>query len=222
MSTFIRILVVLNFSFMYHIYTLSCPTTNDVKYVGITVNIKDRYCNHLNQLDGSPKANWISELLAENKKPIMSIVDFATSKKQALSIESKLIVSYLKSNTNILNVVYQRMYYKFDLEGNLVDVLQGTRQNEFSLKTNRYTYKGFVYNTENVFPYWKIEAQKEGRSVQKKKIMQFTKQGEYVATFDGVREAGKLTNIDHRSISANATNRRPSAGGYVWKYETKN
>lgn len=221
MSTIIRIFVILNFIFMYHIYTLSCPTTNDVKYVGMTTNLKSRYFNHLHQFDGSPKSNWIVELLAEDKKPIMSIVDYAETKKQALSIESRLILQEINKGTNLLNQVYQRMYYKFDLQGNLVDILQGTRQENFSLKAHRYTCGGFVYNTENVFPSWKLEAKKKGMSVQKKKIMQFTKQGEYVATFDGVREAGKLTSIDHRSISANATNRRPSAGGYVWKYETK-
>jgi len=206
---------------MYSIYTLSCPTTNDVKYIGITTNIKTRYFNHLNQFDGSDKANWVKELLSNNQKPIMSIIDYRDNKKDALKRESELICKYLSDGVSILNSVYQKFYYKFDLNGNLVDIVQGTRQDNLFLKINRHTYNGFVYNTENVFPIWKLEARDKGRSVNKKEIEQYTKDGIFVKSFDGVREACRITNIDHRSISACATNRRPSAGGYVWKYKTK-
>jgi hypothetical protein len=109
--------------------------------------------------------------------------------------------------------------YKFDLDGNLLGTVMSIRQKNFVVKVNtRHTYAGFVWNDEPVFPYWKLELREKGKSVNKKQIHQYTKDGIFVKTYDGVREAYRITNIDHRSISANATNRRPSAGGYVWTY----
>lgn len=57
-------------------------------------------------------------------------------------------------------------------------------------------------------------------STQKKAVAQYTKQGEFVQWFIGVREACRRTGIDHRSIAqvANGSKIRKSAGGYLWKY----
>jgi hypothetical protein len=54
-----------------------------------------------------------------------------------------------------------------------------------------------------------------------KKVFQYTKEGALVSDYGGVREAGRITGIDHRSIAAVAGGSiiRKSAGGYVWKYE---
>lgn len=54
-----------------------------------------------------------------------------------------------------------------------------------------------------------------------KKVYQYSKSGKFINEFDGVRDAGRITGIDHRSISAVASGSkiRRSAGGYVWKYQ---
>ena len=52
------------------IYTLSNPITKEVRYIGKTVNIKDRYRQHIGKrlLDNSHKNNWISSLIKEGCK----------------------------------------------------------------------------------------------------------------------------------------------------------
>ena len=52
----------------------------------------------------------------------------------------------------------------------------------------------------------------------KKSIGQYDKQGNLIATFDGMREAGRQTGIQHTSIGKVANGDRKSAGGFVWKY----
>ena len=58
-------------------------------------------------------------------------------------------------------------------------------------------------------------------SKRKKTVYQYSKDMQYVGEFISVREAGRQTGIDHRSIAevANGSNpKRHKAGGYYWKY----
>jgi hypothetical protein len=59
------------------IYTLKHPITNEIRYVGKTVNCKDRLYNHIAK---APKfkrhsSRWINSLLKENLMPVMEILE---------------------------------------------------------------------------------------------------------------------------------------------------
>jgi group I intron endonuclease len=60
------------------IYTLSCPDTELVRYVGQTVDVQKRYNLHIfHSKNGSAKTHkekWINTLTNEGKKPLMEIV----------------------------------------------------------------------------------------------------------------------------------------------------
>lgn len=61
-----------------YIYTLSCPITDEVRYVGKALNPKQRYNEHLSPSrtrDGTHKSNWIKSLLLNGMKPTMHIID---------------------------------------------------------------------------------------------------------------------------------------------------
>jgi predicted GIY-YIG superfamily endonuclease len=55
----------------------------------------------------------------------------------------------------------------------------------------------------------------------KKAVIQYTKKMEFVNEFIGVREASRITKIDHRSISqvAAGSKIRKTAGGFKWQYK---
>ena len=59
------------------------------------------------------------------------------------------------------------------------------------------------------------------RSPLKKAVIQYTKNMEFVREFIGVREACRITKIDHRSISqvAAGSKIRKTAGGFKWQYK---
>ena len=222
MSTKILIFVILNFINMYYVYALADPTTNRIRYVGITTNLNVRLISHLTTFtESNPKCEWVVELRGKGLKPIMNVIDTAENKKEALKKESDLIITYKKQGFDLLNVNYRKLYYKYDLEGNLLDIVSSIRQDGYKVRIDRLTHNGIVWNDEPVFPKWKLEKLKESKAVNRKEIHQYTKDGIFVNTFEGVREAHRITNIDHRSISACATFRRPSAGGYVWRYEKR-
>lgn len=52
-----------------------------------------------------------------------------------------------------------------------------------------------------------------------KAILQYTKDGEFVAEYFGAREASRITGIVYSSIAACAGGKRKSAGGFIWKYK---
>lgn len=50
-------------------------------------------------------------------------------------------------------------------------------------------------------------------------VLQFTRNGEYVAKYNSAKKAGEATGINWKVISACRTGKKKSAGGFVWKYE---
>lgn len=62
-----------------YFYVLRCPITNDVKYVGRSVDPKVRYRQHIysGKKNGNKNRNasWIRSLLNSGLKPIMEIID---------------------------------------------------------------------------------------------------------------------------------------------------
>lgn len=66
----------------------------------------------------------------------------------------------------------------------------------------------------------KIKQLKEATNKMKKKVAQYDLEGNLIAVYDGVREAGRATGISHQSIQkvAKGDKYRKTAGGYVWKY----
>jgi hypothetical protein len=61
---------------IHYIYTLSDPNTNEVRYVGKTINTKRRYKQHLyDKRQTSHKHSWIKSLKDIGLKPIMNIIE---------------------------------------------------------------------------------------------------------------------------------------------------
>ena len=50
-------------------------------------------------------------------------------------------------------------------------------------------------------------------------VLQFTSDGEFIAKYKGIREAGRKTNIDYTSIVKVCKGNQISAGGYLWYKE---
>lgn len=61
---------------VHYIYALSHPITNEVRYIGKTINIKRRYKQHLyDKRTRSYKSSWIISLKSLGLKPIMTIIE---------------------------------------------------------------------------------------------------------------------------------------------------
>lgn len=74
-------------------------------------------------------------------------------------------------------------------------------------------------NTQHAYDTGLMVGQKGKDHSSSKKIYQYDKCGNLISSFDGMRDAGRETGIEPSSIGKCAQGLRPSAGGYVWKYE---
>ena len=115
---------------MYYVYALAEPVSMDIRYIGITTNLNIRFTNHLSRInEGNPKSNWISELRKQGLKPTLIVLDSAELKKEALKKESLKIIELKEKGYDLLNVVHQKIYYKFDLEDLQQVVMYGDMKN---------------------------------------------------------------------------------------------
>ena len=61
---------------MVNIYTLSDPITGAIRYVGKTINLKQRFNKHIMESKKSTKSYkkaWINSLLKKELKPIINV-----------------------------------------------------------------------------------------------------------------------------------------------------
>ncbi len=173
---------------MYLIYTLKCPISNDIVYVGMTKDAVKRYYQHTRKKTNNPKKDeWVLGLKVKGFKPLMEI---------------------LESGLNIIDAQEREIFFidkikpifNFSDGGLMPPSQRGKKQ---SKESRRKRFES---------------------SPLKKSVIQKTKDGIFVNEFLGVREACRLTGIDHRSIAeiANGSNpKRHSAGGFKWEYKIK-
>ena len=53
----------------------------------------------------------------------------------------------------------------------------------------------------------------------KRKVEQYSKDGNFIATFETVGEASKKTGVSTSGIYATCNNQQKTSGGYIWKYK---
>jgi len=58
-----------------HIYSLSHPITNEIRYIGKANNLKRRLQSHLYRYERAHKNNWVKSLQKENLIPKMEVLD---------------------------------------------------------------------------------------------------------------------------------------------------
>lgn len=94
---------------MTHIYSLVDPETDEIKYIGQTTNVRDRYRSHLscNSNSNPGKNNWILSLKNKGLVPIMEIIE-SCEDIFALKRETYNIRMAMKSGAVLLNNNKQR------------------------------------------------------------------------------------------------------------------
>ena len=64
------------------IYVLECPITNEVRYIGKTINLLDRLRGHIKTSKKlkTHKDKWVNNLINEGLKPIIKEIDYVDEK----------------------------------------------------------------------------------------------------------------------------------------------
>ena len=222
---------------MAYIYTLSRPDTDEIVYVGRTCkNLDTRLNEHI--YDCKRKStkvyNWIKSLLKKGLKPKIECIEECTCIE---SLENeKFWILYLKFlGFNLKNLTMggdgsyfiseeQRKEFSKKVSGKnnpfygkkhteetkklISERGKGRKMPESHKKSCRERMKNYKPTQET------IDKISEKHKI---KINQLTLEGEYVASFDSLKEAMLFTKIDSSKISMCINNKRRQTGGYKWE-----
>ena len=216
-----------------HIYILKDPFNNEVRYVGKSDNPKERFIEHIkkSKYTKTYKNNWIQNLLKNEKKPILEIIDI------------------ININEWSEKEKYWIKYYK-DKGCNLTNLTEGGDGGNFGDKINKLIsekLKGRVFSKETI-KLMSESAKKrkltdEGRkSLSEKRkgeknsmfgrkqskycieskykpLNQYDLNGNFIKGWGSLKEVSEYLSINRNTIRMCANNQRKTAGGYKWKFK---
>lgn len=224
-------------SMIYYIYTLTDPITNQIRYIGKTVNLKRRYTSHSsikeNIKENTHRSKWVLSLLNKGLKPIMHVIDQTNHDWQKL--EKFYIQKYKNEGFDLCNLTLggdggtghskykEFIIYQFDKNGQLINEFQNTKiaakQSNTSFENIKRCIRG-TYKTAGGF-YWSKEKnfKSKNRNHNAKYVYQYDLNGNFIKKFNSVYEAAKETNIQRNSIKNCCHGKQKRAGKYQWKFE---
>lgn len=87
----------------YRTYVLICPIQNEVVYVGVTVNPKQRFQMHMTERSNQRKYNWVQSLRVKDLRPVMIMVSKSETEKESKEIEHHLIIQFITNGNSLFN-----------------------------------------------------------------------------------------------------------------------
>ena len=90
----------------YNIYTLTCPISGFIKYVGISNNPNRRYLEHLGYKydTNKHKKNWINSLKNKGLKPKINILESEIDIESAIKKEIMYIEMFKSMGYKLVNI----------------------------------------------------------------------------------------------------------------------
>lgn len=226
----------------YYFYTLLCPKTKDVKYVGRTVNPAHRLSTHISEAktkNKNKRERWIVSLLRQNLKPDMKIIwSGEITEQRAIHLERWMIRHYRKKfdlknlDDRALGGSYStKPVYQYSLDGAFIAGFNNAGQamlqtgvkdcnigrcckneNGYGTKTAGDYFWSFIKYKE--YPH-KFLA--EWRKLKGKRVYCITGEGER-KEFDTARIAAKEMDVNFKHISSVCNGKRKTAGGMLWGF----
>lgn len=222
------------------VYSLICPLTNDIRYIGCTVkNTTARLRQHINEIKrpmNSYKLNWLRHLnslgkLNELKIAVIEECDVEQLKER----ETYWINNYSNLLTNLTNTISSGYrirgpsgyHHTEEAKRKIGEAASKAHLGRKASDTARANIsKSLIGTKRRVGKYHTEEAKKKigqtgkGRIPwNRRKVFQYTIDGTFIKEWNTVCEAEKELKIRNISMAARGLGYRTQAGGYVWKYE---
>jgi group I intron endonuclease len=207
------------------IYGIIDPITNQIRYVGQTINFNKRKSSHyktaISNKNNTHVYNWLRSLYDNFIIPEFIILE-------ECNIE-------LLDETEIFFINYFRML-GFDLTNSSIGgkSRRGFKQSEEMKKKISIIMRGNTWNKGKILP--EVTKQKMSLShtgkthtnisklkvakakIKHKPIIQLSKNDKVIKTFNSAYEASKKLNINRKSIGNVLAGRSVTAGNYKWIY----
>ncbi|WP_233264929.1 MULTISPECIES: NUMOD1 domain-containing DNA-binding protein [unclassified Flavobacterium] len=209
------------------IYKVTNQETNEV-YIGITTrSIAERKADHL-QKSQKKVGSCFQEAIATNGADAFrwEQIDTASSTTELAEKEKKYILQY-DSKENGYNSDsgggFSKTVYQFDLAGNLIASFDGLKEIQSMLGHDKKRISNACL-TATLWKgsYWSYSLKNTFKPVtdnRKKKVFQYSLNGEILARYNSVAEASRITGLSKTCISRCCRGERKSSLGFLWKYQ---
>jgi group I intron endonuclease len=195
-----------------YIYTLSDPISNDIRYVGKTVNPTKRYRKHLKESSrrGYHSSCWINSLLTNGVEPIITVIEICDD-----------------SNWDEREKYWIELYSK---QYDLTNIHEGG-----GFGGTSYGFKGKKHSKESID---KMKEARIGVSIKqtdkngkrkealrkffdntKKAIIQYDLDDNFIREWDSAVDAANELNLIHSNITKACKGLRNKCGNFKWKYK---
>ena len=178
--------------------------------------------NYIGMTSQNPKRRWCSGYKGKMKEAIDAFpfdlcwkkyIEFQTpNKEQALELEAELMKWYDSVENGYNTSTYGNMHYERTEEHRkkISEALSGKNNPMFGMTGKNNPFYG-KHHTED-------SKKKMSDSKPKKPVLQFSKDGIFIAEYPSVREAERQTGCNNSHICACCKGKYKSTGGYIWKY----
>jgi len=209
-----------------YIYVLKDPKTLEVKYVGRSVNPKNRYQQHIHsgKSEGSKnrKDAWIKSLLNLNLKPILEVIDKLENYKDVEDVKRReeFFILEFRKTCNLKNdrdIVENGYNFSKESRQKMSDAQKGN--------TNRKGKKLSEESRKNIGLSRKDKKHPASFFEKSNKpILQYDKEFNFIEEWESGIAASLSLKINQGNISsaADINSNRKSAGGFMWRYKFNN
>jgi hypothetical protein len=201
------------------IYVLKNPETNEVQYVGRSVDPNGRYRVHIHLAVKTKHKNkkdaWICGLLNKNLRPMMEIIDVVSQdkaiEKEKFWIEELRKICDLKNSRDYIENNYlfsEESRKKMSDAAKRTCNRRGTTTSEEGRKRVGDAKRGIKQS--------KVHIEKKSKIV-----LQIDKNGLLIKEWPSTKEVERVLGIRQGLISATALglHYRKTCKGYIWKYK---
>jgi len=219
------------------VYSLICPKTSDVRYVGITIG-KLAYRLSKHKKDASKKGhthkiNWLRQLEKENLLERLEISVIEEVNAALLGEREAYWISYFRSvGFDLVNTApggsTGSKGYKHSLEvRKRIGEAVAKRQTGKKLSTEHREKisRSLIGTKRRVGKFHTAETKKQisealqGRQAwNEKPVCQFDKLGTFVNTWKSITEAARSLGLSQGNISEVIAGKRKTCGGFIWKF----
>lgn len=234
----------INCTFSMKIYTLSCPISKEIRYVGITKNtLQKRFSQHLVERRNNKRKSWFSSLKKQGLLPIMELLDEVDDSMWA--DEEKFYISYFRYlGFNLVNMTEGGDRIEMTAEirakisrGHLGKVISEVTRQKLRLanKEGRCGNRGIKMtesHKEILSKYMKNRVisnetrKKMSESKVKRKIVKFDLNDNVIEEYNSISECAKINNYSKGNIikvckhkTRKDGTRCKTAYGYKWEYK---
>jgi len=196
------------------IYILRDTLTNDIRYVGKTINPKVRLSSHIKKSKNCNyhSARWIQSLLKNGNKPIMEIIE--ETNENNWEERERYWISYYREKYDLTNILdggghsatYGRLGKPWSDEHRI-----NNKKARLGLPV-KHTKEGDKKRAEGIRRYC---------DKNKKPVYQYDLSGVFIKKWDSAVDAGKTLNIAYSDINRACKKENLTSKGFMWDYQLK-